>query len=152
MDMARTPFAFACALILGVGTVSVAQQPAAASAKRGDAVVIMVNKVKADKKQQFEDYMATFMAALDKVAQTDPLYRSVRAQTRNLYPAKPNEDGTWTYVFLADPVVTAPKAYDMRAVLTKAYSEAEADRLMKLFTDSYAETGQQVLELVQHER
>jgi hypothetical protein len=138
------------AIALLVASVHVTAQSTATTAKPGERVILIINTVKADKRQQFEDYMTKFLAAAVKVAEADPMIKAVNQQTRTLHPVKANEDGTWTYVFLADPVVSDEAAYNMTAILKKVYP-AEADRLAKQFEDSLV-GAQQMIELIQPKR
>jgi len=56
-------------------------------------------------------------------------------QTRVLHPVKPNEDGTYTYVFLMDPLI--PDAdYSILNYLKKMYGEEKANEYYKMFTES----------------
>jgi hypothetical protein len=120
----------------------------AKQAKPGEPVVIILTTVKAGKQQQYEDFMAKFGAALEKAVKMDPTIKKVSTQTRALHPAKANEDGTFTYVVLMDPVVPDPNASDIPQILRKVLSEAEVDKLMKQADDAVV-GPQQVLELVQ---
>jgi hypothetical protein len=126
-----------------VGTILLAKQ-----AKPGERVDIVLTTVKAGKQQQFEDYLTKFGAALEKAQQKDATTKRVATQTRTLRPAKPNEDGTFTYVFLMDPVIPDPDAYDMGTLLRKVLTEAEVEKLMEQLEDAVV-GPQEVLELVQ---
>jgi hypothetical protein len=117
------------------------------TAKAGEPVMLIVTKVKADKKKQFEDYMDRFGAALAKVAQTDSTVKRVAAQTRTLTPAQADPDGTFTYVFLMDPVVKDAD-YDMMKVLEKVLTKDEVEQLKKQFEDAVV-GPQQMFALVQ---
>ena len=149
--MSRNPrhvvlvFALAGGLCASVGTILLAKQ-----AKPGERVNIVLTTVKAGKQQQFEDYLTKFGAALEKAQQNDATTKRAATQTRTLRPAKPNEDGTFTYVFLMDPVLPDPNVYDMEALLKKVLTEAEVQRLMAQLEDAVA-GPQEVLELVQSE-
>ena len=69
-------------------------------------------------------------------------------QTRILYPTKANEDGTFTYVFLMDPLLPNPDVYDMEETLKLVLSENEVNRLMELFENALV-GSQETLELIQ---
>ena len=53
-------------------------------AKPGEPVLLVINVVKADKKQQFEDYLDRFIAALAKVGSTDSVVKRTELLTRLL--------------------------------------------------------------------
>lgn len=114
-------------------------------------MLVVVNVVKADKKQQFEDYVNKFWAALDKVGASDPTVKRTGVQTRFLFPAGANEDGTYTFIFLMDPLVQGAD-YSMRNILEKALTPEEADRLFQQFTDSVIVEKHMVAEMVQSPR
>lgn len=81
-----------------------AQSKSYTRSKEGDQVWLIVNYVKAESKQAFEKFMEeVFFKALttSKIPERAEQYQ----KTRWLLPAQQNEDGTWTYVFIMDPVV-----------------------------------------------
>ncbi len=119
----------------------------AEQAKPGETVVVNITTVKADKRQQFEDALSKFLAVLPKAAEVDKTTRQVMEPTRILAPVKPNDDGTFTYVSLADPALPDASAYDTNVILKKVMPEAEAEKLTKQFEDATA--GQQILILRQ---
>jgi hypothetical protein len=122
--------------------------PPLLNAQSPQAVRIVINVVKADKQKQFENYLTKFRAALDKVSATDPVIKRTNDQTRVLKPTKPNEDGTYTYVFLMDPYVEEAD-YNMPRVLERAMSKSEADAIFKQFMDAIIPERHQSLSLVQ---
>ena len=144
----RRHVVLASALAVGIVGASAGTMLLAKQAKPGEPVVIVITTVKAGKQQQFEDFMAKFGAALDKAVKVDATTKKVATQTRALYPAKPNADGTFTYVVLMDPVVPDPNATDVPTILRKVLSEAEVEKLMKQADDAVV-GPQQILELVQ---
>lgn len=80
-----------------------------------ERVWIRVNTIKADKRDQFEHFVHAILRPA--VAQVEP---AMARQVRFLHPREANPDGTYTYVFLMDPVV---EGYD--------YAEYEIDQLLK---------------------
>lgn len=90
-------------------------------AKTGDEVWVIVNYIKEDSKPAFEQWIKdVFYPALHK--SQDPMVKEQLKATRWLEPARQNEDKSWTYVWIMDPVV--PKAdYDMESLLNTAYGE-----------------------------
>jgi hypothetical protein len=58
-------------------------------------------------------------------------------RTRILHPTGPNEDGTYTYIFLMDPVVPDGE-YGFDQLLAHAYPPEEIEELSKQFTESLA--------------
>ncbi len=94
-------------------------------AKTGEEVWIIVTYVKADKKPAFEQWVkAVFYPALHK--SENPMHEAQINATRWLEPAGQNEDKTWTYAWIMDPVV--PKAdYDIPTLLNAAYGEEQGN-------------------------
>ena len=122
-----------CALFLGTINVVDAQDtkivksnttPIAkeqARAKSGEDVWVIVTYVKEVSKPEFEQWIKeVFYPALYK--SEDPKTKQQLNATRWLEPSRQNEDKTWTYVWIMDPVV--PNAdYDILSLLNKAYGE-----------------------------
>ena len=145
----------ACALLLGViglnARASVAAQDQAARAKKGEPVVLFIYAIKADKRAQFESVIKKIREANDQLKRTKPEYGRVARQTRELLPAKANADGTYTYVFLADPVVSGFE-YSIADILREAFGQAESDKQVGLIADAEIHDRLQILELIQGDR
>ena len=68
-------------------------------------------------------------------------------QTRVLHPVEPEEDGTYTYLFIMDPVV--PRGdYDIENLLKKMYDEQKATEYMKMLneTEASGQTGYRMIQ------
>ena len=133
--------------VLALTSVREVARVYAEQAKPGELVVVNITKVRADKRQQFEEALNKFAVLLPKAAEVDKTTRQVMETTRTLAPVNPNSDGTFTYVYLSDPALPDPNAYDTTAILKKIMSEAEAEKLSKQFED--AVVGQEILILRQ---
>lgn len=104
-------------------------------AGKGDTVYIFVNHIKQDKRQEFEDFVTnTFWGMSKKLPTKD---QQVFKHTRVLYPTKAEPDGTWSYIFIMDPVVPGGE-YNIRTLLVKMYGEQKADEYDKLFSETAA--------------
>ena len=90
-------------------------------AKAGQDVWIVVTYVQDAARPEFEKWVKeVFYPALQKSA--NPMHQDQLNNTRWLEPASQNEDKSWTYVWIMDPVV--PKAdYDIPTMLNAAYGE-----------------------------
>ena len=90
-------------------------------AKTGQDVWVIVTYVKDDSKSAFEQWAKTiFYPALQQ--SENPMHKAQLNATRWLEPAGQNEDKTWTYAWIMDPVV--PDAnYDIPLLLNTAYGE-----------------------------
>ncbi len=109
----------------------------AARAATGDTVWVLVNRIKADKREQFERFVEEFWASSLKLGETDPTERRVFQHTRVLNPTRPNADGTYTYIFIMDPVIPGGN-YDIESTLKRMYPADEAARRLKMFEETLA--------------
>jgi|SRR5215207_7888985 len=101
-------------------------------AAKGERMWVLLNHVKADKLEQHKHFVQDIlMPAVEKV---DP---AAFRHTRFLSPAEPNEDGTFTSVFLMDPLIEDAD-YTFLGVLTKAYGEEQAKEYIKLWEEAEA--------------
>lgn len=99
-------------------------------AAKGERMWVLLNHVKADKWEQHEHFVHNIlMPAAEKV---DP---AAFRHTRFLHPAEQNEDGTYTSVWLMDPVIEGAD-YDILSLLKKAYGEDKAEEYLQLWNES----------------
>ncbi|MEK7257227.1 MAG: hypothetical protein AAB316_20910, partial [Bacteroidota bacterium] len=90
-------------------------------AKNGDEVWIIVTYVKDEIKSDFEKWVKDVLyAALYKT--TNPMKKDQLKVTRWLEPTQQNEDKTWTYVWIMDPVIPNTN-YDIPTFLNQEYGE-----------------------------
>ena len=141
----------ACLLFNGPSAGAQSGGASASRAKTGEPVLILVNHVKADKKQQFENYLTRFWEALDKLSASDPEIQRINRQTRVLRPVGADADGTHTFLFVMDPLIPTAN-YDMASILTRAFGEEESSQLMALFRAAIIEERGQALPMIQSER
>jgi hypothetical protein len=107
-------------------------------AAAGDTVYLIEHVVRPDRREQFERFLTTsYWPAVRFVARTDSGAARVLRQTRVLYPARPNEDGTFTYVFLTDPVVRG-ETYNILELLRRVHTPQETERRYRELTESWA--------------
>ena len=66
----------------------------------GEKMQVLLNHVKPDRRKEFEHFMHGIIAPIAGRSEPDVLNR-----TRILHPTGPNDDGTYTYIILWDPVV-----------------------------------------------
>jgi hypothetical protein len=107
-------------------------------ADEGELVWIILNHVKPDKRQQFEEFMTIMdqvfydLIKKDKISAEEGM---AWKQMRLLHPTEANEDGSYTYVFLADPWIEGVESR-IGYWLRKKYSEEVAQKYGKMFSDS----------------
>ncbi len=121
---------------LFIGGAAVAQQ-STKRAKADENVSIVLNHVKADKRQVFEQFLEALRRASEKFASSDRNAKLVHDQTRVIVPTKANADGTYTYVFIFDPEVEGGN-YRYQDVLRKGLGAAEAEKYLALNAEALA--------------
>ncbi len=116
-----TAFFFACGRETKNPNLILAPTKEQMRAKNGEEVWVIVTHVKGNQKPAFEQWVKEiFYLALQK--SQNPMHKEQLQSTRWLEPAAQNEDKSWTYVWIMDPVV--PKAdYDIPTLLNTAYGE-----------------------------
>jgi hypothetical protein len=109
----------------------------------GQPMWVVLNHVKADKRASFEQFVHQILKPM--AAQTAP---EQFRQFRVLHPVSPNDDGTYTYVFLMDPlVVGGDYSFDG---LKHIYGEEQAQVYLQLWEEALA-SPQVGYEVVQSE-
>lgn len=91
---------------------------------------VLLNHVKPDRRQEFERFMHEIITQI--AVRSEP---HVLNRTRILHPTGPNEDGTYTYIFLMDPVVS-DGVYGFEELMSLSYPSEEIEELGKLFFES----------------
>lgn len=99
-------------------------------AEPGEHVWVLLNHVKADKRDVFERFMGEII--FPAAERFEP---HVTHRTRILHPVAPNEDGTYTYVFLMDPVV-ADSEYQFERILERFYSPEQVKEYLQMWEDA----------------
>ena len=105
-------------------------------ADEGELIWIILNHVKPDKRQQFEefmDFMNQNFEDIIKEGKASPEEAKAYKQMRILHPTQANEDGSYTYVFLGDPWIEGVEL--SKVWLRKKYSE-EVQKYYQMFSDS----------------
>lgn len=94
-----------------------------------DTVWVIANHIKPDKVKQFEEYNNIYLG---------PAAAKYNLQMKNtvriLRSVKENKDGTYTYFFLMDPVISK-FGYSMRDPLIAEYGEEKAKEYLDMFVD-----------------
>lgn len=107
-------------------------------AAAGDTVYVIQYAVRAEKREQFEEFLSgSYWPALRAAAEEDPALVCVAEQTRILAPLRGGSEGTLVYAFVMDPVISG-YSYNVLDLLRRTHSPEEADRRYRLFTESWA--------------
>lgn len=111
------------------------KKPTHAQATEGAEVWVVVNTIKADKREQFEKFVfEIFWPAGKKLT---GLGQKAFLHTRVLLPTQANEDGTYTYIYLMDPVIKGAN-YDIDTFLKQMFSAEKAREYGQMLADTYA--------------
>jgi hypothetical protein len=105
-------------------------------AVQGDTMWVLLNDVKPDKREQFEHFVEqVLIPAVENLAATDEQQMTLLQQTRTLYPTEANEDGTYTYVWLMDPLVSGAD-YSFQGLFSRVYTAEETAQYIAMFYDA----------------
>jgi hypothetical protein len=98
----------------------------------GDTMWVLLNPIKADKRETFEHFVRDILQpAVEKT------YPEMVDKTRFLHPTQPNADGTYTYIFLLDPAI--PDAdYHVASFLKQVYPDDKVQEYLRMWSDSFA--------------
>lgn len=104
----------------------------------GDTVRVIINHVRWDKRDQFNQFVhGVLYPAMVQAAPSDPLTARQMRRARVLRPIAMDRDSTYAYVFLVDPVAGS-ESYSFPRLLARVYSQAKADEYMQQFRVSLA--------------
>jgi len=131
--MLKRTISFAVAFVLCTGLY--AQDNSNISkvvASSGDPMWVILNHVKADKRQQFEKFVyEILLPALEENAKNDSKTRNLIEQTRMLEPRFANKDSSYTYIWLMDPLVK-DAIYSYPGILKRVYSPEETKKYISM--------------------
>jgi ketosteroid isomerase-like protein len=105
-------------------------------AVKEEPVWVLINKIKADKKEVFEELI--YSDIMKNSQEAGGAQADIVSTVRILNPMNPDEDGNFTYVFIMDPVIEGFD-YSIGSVLIQLFGEEVANEKVKLWTDCYAE-------------
>lgn len=115
-------------------------------AKQGDKMLLVINYVKAEVKEDYMKFMEeVFFDAV--VHSNTPLLQEQHRKTRWLLPQGQNEDQSWTFVYLMDPLVEEGD-YQFPSVLQEKYTKEKVEALMKQY-DAYLAAPPKIYPLIQ---
>ena len=90
-------------------------------AKYGESVLIVIIKVKDESKIDFDKWIEEVLYKALYNSESDMKKAQLKA-TRWLEPTRQNQDGTWTYSWIMDPIIPNTN-YDIELFLVKEYGE-----------------------------
>ena len=133
--MATIKFFLPLFLLLNVTMTTIAAQNESKA-----KVWIIISYVKENSKMDYEKWMTDIFWTPMKTTQ-DPLLKKQFAATRWLTPARQNEDKTWTYCFIMDPIIENGN-YDIDHYLVKTYGETKGKVYLQEYEGFMAFEGQ----------
>ena len=101
-------------------------------AHEGDDMWVVLNHIRAEKREAFEHFLHAIL--LPAIAHVHP---ETYSKVRVLHPSLANSDGTYTYIFLMDPVVIDGQ-YNIGDVIYEFYQPELAKSYMKVWDESLA--------------
>jgi len=139
-----------CGILFTVASQLIAQSVTAVgrqTAKNGEEVWLVINKIKFDKKQEFDkilfgEVMSAMTEYRDKADEKHELNKKSLKTMRVLRPTQINDDSTWTFLFIADPYIEGA-TYNIGPPLLQKYGEDEAQAVFDRWNDCFA-AGQEV--------
>ncbi len=113
---------------LGYGAAGQTRPVARQMAKAGEEVHVWAYPVKADKRKQYEHFVHDIFwpGARKLPAREQQVFR----QTRVMHPVKANADGSYTYLFIMDPMVKGGD-YDIESLIKKMYGAKQGGGVLQ---------------------
>lgn len=103
-----------------------------ARAATGEPVTIVLNPIRADKREQFEHLVNEILRPA-----VEENYPGVVQSVRYLAPAEPNEKGHYLYVFLFDPVIDDVD-YSISNLFSRQYGATKGQEYVEHWTECFA--------------
>ena len=101
-------------------------------ASSGEPMWVILNHVKADKRDQYEKFVyKVLLPALEMSALDDSISSKIIEQTRMLEPRRANKDSSYTYIWLMDPLVKEAN-YSYPGILNRVHSPEEAEKYISM--------------------
>lgn len=111
-------------------------------AAEGQKVWVLINHIKADKRQQFEQFVHEIFWPM--AARLSPEEQRIFRQTRVLHPTKAEADGTYSYIFIMDPLIEGAD-YGIGSLLKKMYGNEKGLAYSKMVEETFAREQTQYL-------
>lgn len=116
---------------------STGPSPFPTRAAAGDTVSLVQYYVRPDGRERFEQFVReSYWPAVQQVAQADSARARGFLQGRFVFPVRANADGSYTYVFILDPMVTGAN-YSMLELLQAAYPAADAQQRHRQWAETW---------------
>lgn len=97
------------------------------AAQKDQEVWVAAYKVKADKRKVFENFVRTRL--YPSIDRSKPEMDMVAKQTRLVIPTEPEEDGSYRYMFIMDPVVKGGD-YSIENLIISRHGKEEGQKIL----------------------
>jgi hypothetical protein len=105
-------------------------------AAEGDTLFLAFHDVKADSKEEYERLSHEML--LDRISEADQQAEYISTLVRMLHPTEANEDGTFTYLYIFDPIYSGNYGFNTLNLYTKIYGEEKGKELDEQFAATLA--------------
>ena len=103
-------------------------------AVEGDTLFLAYLDVKGESKEEFEQL--THEMIFDRISEADQQAKAISARVRLLHPTQANEDGSYSYLFIFDPVYTGTYAFTTTNLFAQIYGEERGKELDEQFVNT----------------
>ncbi len=105
-------------------------------AVEGDTLFLAFLDVKAESKEEFERLSHEML--FDRISEADQQAEFISTKTRMMHPSEANEDGTYTYLILFDPMYSGEYNFTISNLYSKIYGEEKGKELDAQFAETLA--------------
>jgi len=105
-------------------------------AAEGDTLFLAFHDVKAESKEEYERLSHEML--FDRISEADQQAEYISTLVRMLHPTEANEDGTFTYLFIFDPIYSGNYGFNTLNLYTKIYGEEKGKELDEQFAATLA--------------
>ena len=102
----------------------------------GDTLFLAYLDIKAESKEEFEQL--THEMLFDNISEADQQAQAISAYLRLLHPTEANEDGSYSYLFIFDPVYEGKYAFTSDSLFSQIYGEDRGKELNERFMNTLA--------------
>lgn len=100
-------------------------------AQEGEKVYVIINYVKDECRKDYECFMNEVFFDILANSKNEQTQKALRT-SRWLIPEAQNEDNTWSYIFIIDPVIENA-TYNIDSLFRERYNATEAMHLIKRY-------------------
>lgn len=105
-------------------------------AVEGDTLFLAFLDVKPDSKEAFEQLSHEML--FDRISEADQQAGFIASKARFLHPAEANEDGTYTYLFIFDPMLSGRYNFTTSNLFAQIHGEEKGKELDEQFGNTLA--------------